>query len=220
MSSGRKGSLNRSAKPVSGDRDKPGTAAATRERGRKPSRQNGGGRRRALLGYVTYAATLVGLITGIAGLIFLVRPELQPKPSTPKQPPAKLAARLKQLVVRPGVSRAQYFALTDQAPIGFTRPQLAKTGVFLRFRVTIRGFEGLPLTLRRELFDASTGDEVTEESSITITPPKSTIERDWHDWAPLPERRGRFFVVIKLLAKGEAAPLATLQTSDFASGRI
>jgi hypothetical protein len=170
---------------------------------------------RTPMGYATHAATLVGLITGVAGLIFLVRPELQPKPSTPKPPPAKEAARLKQLVVRPGVSRAQYFALTDQQSTGFTRPQLEKDGVFLRFRVTIRGFEGLPLTLRRELFDANTGEEVTEETSTTITPPKSTIERDWHDWAPLPERPGRFFVVIKLLAKDESAPLATLETREF-----
>lgn len=169
------------------------------------------------MAYVTAAATVVGLITGVAGLIFLVRPELQPKPSTPKQPPAKTAAGLKELVVRSDVTRAQYLALTDQARTGFTRSQLEKTGVFLRFRVTIRGFEGLPLTLRRELFDATTGDEVTEESSITITPPKSTIARDWHDWAELPKRRGRFFVVIKLLAEDEAAPLATLQTSEFAA---
>ena len=172
------------------------------------------------MAYVTYAATLVGLITGIAGLIFLVRPELQPKAATPKQPPTKLAAELKPLVVRPGVSRGQYLALTDQAPTGFSRPQLKKTGVFLRFRVTIRGFQGLPLTLKRELFDASTGDQVYEESSVTITPPESTIARDWHDWAPLPDRRGRFFVVIKLLAQGEAAPLATIETPDFARGRI
>jgi hypothetical protein len=167
------------------------------------------------MGFVTAAATVVGLITGLAGLIFLVRPELQPKPSTPKQPPAKTSAQLKQLVVRPGVTRAQYLALTDQARTGFTRSQLETTGVFLRFRVTIRGFEGLPLTLKRELFNARTGDEVTEESSITITPPKSAIARDWHDWAELPTVRGRFFVVMKLLAQGEAAPLATLQTSEF-----
>jgi hypothetical protein len=171
------------------------------------------------MGYVTAAATLVGLITGIAGLIFLVRPELQPRASTPKPPPAKLSAQLKQLVVRPGVTRAQYFALTDQARTGFTRAQLAATGVFLRFRVTIRGFEGLPLTLKRELFDAGTGDEVAEESSITITPPESSIARDWHDWAELSNRRGRFFVVIKLLAQNEPAPLATLQTNEFAASR-
>jgi hypothetical protein len=169
------------------------------------------------MGYVTAVATVVGLITGIAGLIFLVRPELQPKPSTPQPPPAKTSAQLRELVVRPGVTRAQYLALTDQARTGFTRAQLESTGVFLRFRVTIRGFEGLPLTLKRELFDASTGDEVAEESSITITPPKSSIARDWHDWAELSTRRGRFFVVIKLLAEHEAAPLATLQTSEFAA---
>ena len=168
------------------------------------------------MGYATHAATLVGLITGVAGLIFLVRPELQPKASTPKPPPGKVAAQLKQLVVRPGVSRAQYFALTDQQSTGFTQPQLQKDGVFLRFRVTIRGFEGLSLPLRCELFDANTGEEVTQGTPYTITPPQSTIERDWHCWAPLPDRPGRFFVVIKLLARDEDAPLATLETREFA----
>ena len=72
------------------------------------------------------------------------------------------------------------------------------------------------LTLKREVFDAGNGDQVTEEGSITITPPASTIARDWHDWAELPRRSGRFFVVMKLLAPDEDAPLATLQTSEFA----
>lgn len=166
--------------------------------------------------YVTAAATVVGLITGIAGLIFLVRPELQPKPSTPKQPPSKTSAALKQLVVRSGVTQGQYLALTDQSPEGLTRAQLEKIGVFLRYRVTIRGFEGLPLTLKREVFDARNGDQVTEEGSTRITPPASTIARDWHAWAELPKRRGRFFIVMKLLAPDEDAPLATLQTNEFA----
>ena len=170
--------------------------------------------------HVTATATIVGLITGVASLVFLLRPELEPQADKPKQPPARIAARLNQLSVRADVSRAEYLRRTDQDLTGFTRAQLAETGVFLRYRVTIRGFENLPLTLKREVFDAATGAEVSEESSITITPPKEAknIERDWHTWATLPPRKGPFFVVVKLLAEGEDAPLATLETSPV-SGR-
>lgn len=164
------------------------------------------------MGYAAQAATLVGLITGVASLIFLVRPELQPTPSTR---PTRDAATLKPLVARLGVSRAQYLDLTNQSKTGFTPLQLAKTGVFLRFHVTIRGFEGIPITLRQELFDVRSGRKLSENSSITITPPKSAIERDWHAWEPLPEPRRPFFVLIKLTAENEDAPLATLQTRDF-----
>jgi hypothetical protein len=118
-------------------------------------------------------------------------------------------------VVRAGVPRREYFALTNQAATGFTRAQLARRGVFVRFRVTIRGFEGIPITLQRQVLDAGTGAQVSKEASITITPPNNDIERDWHDWTPLPVRGGPFYIVIKLLAPGETAPLATLQTVEF-----
>jgi hypothetical protein len=169
---------------------------------------------------VTAAATIIGLITGVVSLVFLLRPELEPQAAAPKQPPARTAARLQQLSVRANVSRGEYLRRTDQDLMGFTRAQLAETGVFLRYRVRIQGFENLPLTLKHEVFDAATGDEVSEESSTTITPPKEAknIERDWHTWATLPPRNGLFFVVVKLLAEGEDAPLATLETSPV-SGR-
>jgi hypothetical protein len=167
---------------------------------------------------VTTAATIIGLITGVAGLVFLVRPELQPKAAPPEQPPSKTAASLKQLSLRTSVSRAEYLRLTDQEPIGFTASQLARRGVLLRYRVTISGFEGLPVTLRHEVFDQSTGVEISEESSITITPPKDAknIARDWHTWAAVPHRDGPYFIVVKLTAEGEDAPLATLETRPFA----
>ena len=192
------------------------TEEAETRRGRRPKNAN----RWNPMNHVTAAATIVGLITGVVSLVFLLRPELEPQAAEPKTPPARIAARLQQLSVRANVSRAEYLRRTDQDLTGFTKAQLAETGLFLRYRVTIRGFENLPLTLKREVFDSATGEEVSEESSITITPPKDAknIERDWHTWATLPPAKGPYFVVVKLLAEGEDAPLATLETSPV-SGR-
>ena len=120
--------------------------------------------------------------------------------------------------MRENVTRAEFLRRTDGDPTGFTKAQLAETGVFVRYHATIRGFENLPLTVKHEVFDAATGDEVFEESPYTITPPEKNIERDWHAWATLPPREGPFYVVVKLLAEGEVAPLATLETSPV-SGR-
>ena len=172
------------------------------------------------MNHVTAVATIVGLITGVVSLIFLLRPELEPQAAEPKAPPTRSAARLQQLSMRTNVSRGEYLRRTDQDPMGFTRAQLAETGVFVRYRATIRGFEDLPLRVKHEVFDAVTGDEVSEESPYKITPPKEAknIERDWYAWATLPPRKGPFFLVVKLLAEGEDAPLATLETAPV-SGR-
>lgn len=168
-----------------------------------------------LRGTLKLIGELVGLVSGIAALVFLVRPELEPKPAPPPQPPAKTEAQLARIAFEPRVRRLQYLAMVDQPPTGFTEEQLQQVGVFLRYRVTIRGFERIPLKLKSELFDADRGREIRETSAITITPPKDAIARDWHDWVQLPKRSGQFFIVIKLLASGETAPLATLQSPRF-----
>jgi hypothetical protein len=157
------------------------------------------------------SATVVGLISGVLGLVFLVIPVLKPEAGGAR----KTSARLTQIDLEPRISRGQYLARTDQPTVGFTKQQLAVRGAFILFRVRIRGFENIPLTLRRELVNARTGNEMSESSAFTIKPPNDEIERDWHDWIPLSGREGQYFAIIKLLAKGEDAPLATLKTEAF-----
>jgi hypothetical protein len=158
------------------------------------------------------AATLIGLISGFLALVFAVWPDLQPRPA---EPATKAAATLTSLSLEPSISRAQFLKRIDQAPTGFTEQQLAVQGAFVRFRVELKGFRQIPLTLKRELVDARSRDEVSEISPITITPPVNEIARDWHDWIPLSARRGRYFLIIKLIREGETAPLATLETAEF-----
>jgi hypothetical protein len=162
------------------------------------------------------SATVVGLISGVLGLVFLVLPGLKPDAAGSDGGARATSARLTQVDLEPRISRGQYLARTDQPTIGFTRQQLAVRGAFIRFRVRIRGFENIPLILRREVVDARTGNELSESSAFTITPPSDDVERDWHDWIPLTGREGQYFAIIKLLAEGEDAPLATLKTDAFA----
>jgi hypothetical protein len=162
------------------------------------------------------SATVVGLISGVLGLIFLVLPGLKPVAPERDGQARATSAGLTQIDLEPRISRGQFLARTDQPTMGFTREQLAVPGAFIRYRVRIRGFEDVPLTVRRELVDARTGNEMSESSAFTITPPSDEVERDWHDWIPLSGRAGRYFAIIKLLAEGEDAPLATLKTDAFA----
>jgi hypothetical protein len=157
------------------------------------------------------AATVVGLVTGILGLVFLLQPDLQPGGD---DGPARTRATLEQTSFAPSITRRAYLARTDQSPEGFTAAQLAERGAFVRFRVRIDGFQGVPITLSRELIDEA-GEEVEDEKATRITPPRAEVDRDWHDWVPLDGRRGRYLLTFKLLAPDEDAPLATLETDPF-----
>jgi hypothetical protein len=158
---------------------------------------------------VTTTATVVGLITGILGLVFLLRPDLQPdEPATRKQ------ATLEQASLEQPITRRAYLNRTDQLADGFTAEQLAERGVLVRLRVHIDGFAGVPLTLGRELIDEQ-GEEVMDDKAFTIKPPQPELDRDWQDWVPLEGRQGRYFLTFKLLAPDEDAPLATLETDPF-----
>jgi hypothetical protein len=181
------------------------------------ARSRGAGRRWAVpvgrgKSAIGVAATFIGLVSGFLALVFVVWPDLQPRPA---EPATKAAATLTSLSLEPRITRGQFLKRIDQAATGFTEQQLAAQGAFVRFRVELKGFRQIPLTLKRELVDARSRDEVSEISPITITPPVNEIARDWHDWIPLSARRGRYFLIIKLIRDGETAPLATLETAEF-----
>jgi hypothetical protein len=158
------------------------------------------------------AGTIVALVSGIVGLVFLFKPDLRPSGEASKQ-----AATLSNLRVRPNVSFREDLARADIPATGHTEAQLARRGALLRFRVQITGFEGERLTLKWELFDARSGDQVNESKAITITPTTETNEADQPLWVPLPKRAGKFYAVVELKQQKENYLLAldTLETSAF-----
>ncbi len=158
------------------------------------------------------AGTIVALVSGIAGLVFLFKPDLKPSGEAAKQ-----AATLSHLHVKPNAFFREYLAREDLPDTGYTEAQLAQRVALLRFRVQITGFEGERLTLKWELFDAASGEQINESKARTITPTNETNEANQYFPVPLPKRAGKFFAVVELKQQKQNSLLAldTLETDPF-----
>ena len=158
------------------------------------------------------AGTVVGLVSGIAGLVFLFQPDLKPTAEASKQ-----AATLSQLRLKTNASFREYLAHADLPETPYTKEQLARRGALLRFRVQITGFEDQRLVLKWELFDSKSGDQVDESRDTTITPTTETNEATWPFWVPLPKRPGPFYAVVELKEQKKHHQLAldSLESDPF-----
>jgi hypothetical protein len=158
------------------------------------------------------AGTIVGLISGIAGLIFLFNPDLQPSGEADEQ-----AATLSNLRVRPNLSFRDFLAHEDFPSTGYTPKKLAERGAMLQFRVSITGFEGRALVLKWELFDAAAGHQVAESLDRSIKPTTRTNTANQRFFVPLPQKAGSYYAVVELLEqkKTHLLPLDTLETDPF-----
>jgi hypothetical protein len=158
------------------------------------------------------AGTIIGIVSGIVGLVFLFKPDLQPSGEA-----AKEAATLSQLRMKPNASFREYLARVDLPASAYEERHLDRRGALLRFRVSITGFEGDRLILKWELFEAASGEQISESKATTITPTTETNEANWHFWVPLPRRAGEFYAVVELKQqkKHHLLALDTLQTDPF-----
>ncbi|HKG42673.1 MAG TPA: hypothetical protein VKB10_00340 [Gaiellaceae bacterium] len=158
------------------------------------------------------AGTVIGLISGVVGLVFVFKPDLKPSGKAPKQ-----AANLSQLRVEPSAAYREYLARIDISAGPYTARQLARRGALLRFRVAVTGFEGKRLILKWELFDRADGKQINESKATTVTPSTETNEAIWYFWVPLPRRRGKFYAVVELKQekKNHLLSLDTLETAPF-----
>jgi hypothetical protein len=168
------------------------------------------------------ASVIVGLVSGTVGLLFLFVPGIRPGQGGP---PAEQAAAITGMVVNPHTTKGQFLDYSDQTKMGFTRRDLAVVGASAFARVKIVGYRGKTLTLERQVVDAN-GNVSSEASArdYTVTPPADRVTHRWWDWTPLPRKRGRYAIVIKVLdptnqmsaiACAEGTPFAGL---DGASG--
>jgi hypothetical protein len=164
----------------------------------------------ATLGLV---ATIVGLVSGIIGLVFLFAPDLQPSGE-----PEEQAATLSHLQVRPNASFREYLARVDLPRTGYTAAQLARRGALLQFRIRTSGFEGTRLILKWELYDDATGEQVNESKATILKPTAKTNEANWRFWVPVPHRRGPFYAVVELQQQKQdfRLPLDTIESQPFA----
>jgi hypothetical protein len=156
--------------------------------------------------------TIVGLVSGIVGLVFLLEPDLQPSGEPDEQ-----AATLSRLEVKPNASFREYLARADLPPTGYTPAHLARRGALLQFRVRISGFEGTRLILKWELYDVTTGEQVNESKATSLKPSTGTNEANWRFWVPLPRKPGPYYAVVELQQRRKTflLPLDTLETKPF-----
>jgi hypothetical protein len=187
-------------------------ARSSRGSRRRRRRETSGWKRPSAGALLALAGTIIGLVSGIVGLVFLFKPDLKPSGEAAKQ-----AATLSQLRMKPNASFREYLARVDLPATPYTKAQLARRGALLQFRVAITGFEGERLTLKWELFEAATGDQINESKATTITPTTETNEANWPFWVPLPKRTGKFYAVVELKQqkRHHLLTLDTLQSDPF-----
>jgi hypothetical protein len=161
---------------------------------------------------VKQAGVVVGLLSGLVGLFFLLFPQFRPERDEPA--PQKSAA-ISGVVSNPRTTRGQYLDYSDQSKLGFTKEQLAVVGASVFARVQIIGYRGDTLTLQRQLVDARTGDVVGEARDFRVKPSADNISHRWWDWAPLRKGRGAYVMVIKLLDEQQTAAIACGQSEAF-----
>jgi hypothetical protein len=151
-------------------------------------------------------ATVVSVISGVVGLLFLFMPGLKPDEPVSKQPdqaPPKQSGRISRLKVDPDATHREFLARVygKRALRGFTPKDLAIPGALLSFRVRITGFEGVALFYRWALFDEATGTLIAENRDRGIRPTANTVERVQYLFVPMRARPGTFFLVLELVRR-------------------
>jgi hypothetical protein len=182
----------------------------------RTSRSEAGGAtgKRSLSTVLAQAATVVGVLSGVVGLMFLLRPDLQPQPSSPKR-----SATLALLDLQPRLTRRQYMQRThlSAAGSGLTPEQLDERGAVIEYRYAVIGYKGKELPVKHQLIDETSGDLVSEAEMYLIEPLVDEDTGAWHAFVPLPRRSGRFFVLLQLFEPEGLVPLDRIKTRTFRS---
>jgi hypothetical protein len=159
------------------------------------------------------AGIVVGLISGVLGLVFLLFPGLRPDVG---RPTPEQKAEVKGLVVTPQTTRGQFLDYSDQSKLGFTKEQLAVVGTSAFASVHLVGYTGKTLTLERQLVDTRTGDVVGQARDFRVKPSAEDVTHRWWDWAPQRPGRGSYILVIKVLDEKQHSAIACGQSAPFA----
>ena len=167
-------------------------------------------RKRSFGTIVAQVGGAASAIAAILGIVFVLAPDL-----APEKAPTEKRAQIGVLKVERPVTYAQYLQRTGLPGGDYGRSYLRRSGVFVEFDVEIVGYEGTDLPLRWSLYDADSGDQVSESKSTTLRAEAPNERATWHVWAPLPKRRGKFFLQLQLFEGDDIVPLDRVQTEPF-----
>jgi hypothetical protein len=168
--------------------------------------------RTSLATVVIQAGAIAGAVGAVLSVVFVLLPNLRPKAD---QAPTEKRADIGVLKVERPVTYKQYLQRTGLPGGDYGAAYLGRQGVFVEFDVSITGYKGQPLPLRWSLFDAVSGAEVSEAKGTTLRAEAPSDRATWHIWAPLPRRRGTFFLLIQLFDPKGVVPLDRAQTESF-----
>jgi hypothetical protein len=150
-------------------------------------------RRRWSLPTLGQAAALVGLIGGIVGLVFVIRPDWKPDLS-----PDVGKADITEVRVRQPVTFRRYLQRLKLEPGTLSEQQLSRLGVLIAFEAQIDGFKGKELPLRWELNNNDTGELVAANEAVSIVPSTNEEGRTWFVWVPAPRTNQSYYATVTL----------------------
>jgi hypothetical protein len=159
------------------------------------------------------AGVIVGLVSGVVGLLFLFFPGL--RPSTGGVPAADQLPMISAVTANPGVTQGAFLASHDRKPTGFTKAQLAVVGSSISAQLQIFGYKGKHLPLEDQVIDAKTQQPVATGRQFVITPDVDKVSRPWWEWVPLPAGRGSYYVEVKLFDERGVAAIACAASESF-----
>jgi hypothetical protein len=140
------------------------------------------------LAVVAAASAVVGLTTGVIGLVRLFD----------KPPPPEKSGELSPLTAAP-MSYREYIQRRGDSPSDFTEARLRCPVADLQTRVTTVGYLGKTLPVRWTVLTADGHALHTSRSTLRVTPTANKREFNLGFWAGLPVTGGRFTVLVTLL---------------------
>jgi hypothetical protein len=182
-------------------------------KGQKPSPLTDFLKRVNPLAHVGAAAAVVGLIASVVGLVFLFKPDLQPKPA-----PDVGSLKIVDSDVRQPVTFGRYLERVRSSPGDVTREFLQRPGLLVEFDFVAEGFRGKRLPIQWDLVDAKTNDRVSGDGALGITPSTNNDAATWFVWVPAPAAGRTYYVTVTIYRplKGEGdVPLADFDTPQF-----
>lgn len=171
--------------------------------------------RKQLLGALTVAATVIGVLSGGTALFEW----FGKKVNAVTPPPAVINSQL----TSPTLSSRHkplgaFLSETNQRTTGLTAYQLAEEGFEFLLGIHLQGNQGKSILLKWTVIDSATGSPLTDpiynQDAAEVRPRGPDQARQLPIWIPSPPRRGEFMLRVNLLDESHQ-PLAQADSKPF-----
>lgn len=153
---------------------------------------------------------LIGFITTVVGLVFVLWPSLKPD-----EPPVDQGATLSNAQVESGMTFGEYLDRIEQSRAPYGAADLARRGAYVEFDFSVRGYKGKLLPLRWQLIDSPSGAQLRHSRDLQVKPKANTDSASWPVWIPLPRPPRRMYVQIQLYNDAGDVPIGRIRTPEF-----